>query len=111
MNGVPARCWRLRRGVRLGHDPVRQTPVLLHPEGVLLLNETAAAILRVCQDTAGAAEIADVLAERYDTVDTGEVEAFLTALAARHLLEPVIPARAPAPGGGAGPETGRHRGG
>ncbi|AOR36063.1 pyrroloquinoline quinone biosynthesis protein PqqD [Streptomyces fodineus] len=110
MNGAPARCWRLRRGVRLGHDPVRRTPVLLHPEGVLLLNETAAAILRVCQDTAGAAEIEDVLAERYDTVDTEEVEAFLAALAARHLLEPVTSAQTSAPGG-AGPESGRHCGG
>ncbi|WP_317440950.1 pyrroloquinoline quinone biosynthesis peptide chaperone PqqD [Streptomyces collinus] len=110
MNGAPAGYWWLRRGVRLGHDPVRRTPVMLHPEGVLLLNETAAAILHVCQDTAGAAEIEDVLAERSDTVDTAEVEAFLTALATRHLLEPVMPAQTSAPGG-AGPETGRHCGG
>ncbi|WP_157017791.1 hypothetical protein [Cryptosporangium arvum] len=35
-----------RPGTYLVHDPVRHEPALLHPEGVLILGETAAAVLR-----------------------------------------------------------------
>ena len=41
---VPA-LWRL---ARLDFDPVRQQRVLLYPEGVVLLNDTGAAILELC---------------------------------------------------------------
>ena len=37
--------WRL---ARLDFDPVRQRPVLLYPEGAVLLNDTGAAILELC---------------------------------------------------------------
>ena len=42
LDTVP-RLWRL---ARLDYDPVRQRPVLLYPEGAVLLNDTGAAILR-----------------------------------------------------------------
>ena len=34
----------LRRGVRLGVDPLNGRSILLFPEGVLILNETAARV-------------------------------------------------------------------
>ena len=58
---VPA-LWRL---ARLDFDPVRQQHVLLYPEGTVLLNETGAAILELCDGHRTVAAIADVLQERY----------------------------------------------
>ena len=51
---VPA-LWRL---ARLDFDPVRQQRVLLYPEGVVLLNDTGAAILDLCDGRRSIAEIA-----------------------------------------------------
>ncbi|MFG2819179.1 pyrroloquinoline quinone biosynthesis protein PqqE [Kitasatospora sp. NPDC048365] len=76
----------LRRGVRLVEDPVRGQAALLHPEGVLLLNDTAAAVLRLCDGQRDAAAITDRLAAAYDGVDAGQVRALLADLAARRLL-------------------------
>jgi pyrroloquinoline quinone biosynthesis protein D len=39
---------RLREGARLHHDRLSGRTVLLFPEGVLLLNRTAAAVLALC---------------------------------------------------------------
>ena len=39
---------KLWRMARLHFDPVRQRPVLLYPEGAVLLNDTGAAILELC---------------------------------------------------------------
>jgi hypothetical protein len=36
---------QLRRGVRAGTDPLSGETVLLFPEGVLMMNETAAAVV------------------------------------------------------------------
>ena len=41
--------WRL---ARLEFDPVRKQRVLLYPEGVVLLNDTGAAILDLCDGRA-----------------------------------------------------------
>jgi pyrroloquinoline quinone biosynthesis protein E len=79
--------WQLRRGVRLGYDAVRAAPVLLHPEGVLLLNETAAAVLSRCDGTTGTDEILAWLGREYSGVPPAEVRGFLAALAARQLLD------------------------
>jgi coenzyme PQQ biosynthesis protein PqqD len=38
----------LRRGVRLQWDELRQKYLLLMPEGALVLNSTAAAVLELC---------------------------------------------------------------
>ena len=53
--------WRL---ARLDFDPVRQQRVLLYPEGVVLLNETGAAILDLCDGRRSIIDIAATLEER-----------------------------------------------
>ncbi|MGW1077234.1 pyrroloquinoline quinone biosynthesis peptide chaperone PqqD [Streptomyces sp. NPDC002537] len=86
--------WRLRGGVRLRHDPVRDTGVLLHPEGVLLLNETGAAVLALCDGATEEGAIAGALSRAYTAVPAGDVRSFLAELARRRLIEP-----SPAPPG------------
>ncbi|WP_395292790.1 pyrroloquinoline quinone biosynthesis protein PqqE [Kitasatospora hibisci] len=76
----------LRPGVRLVHDPVRDRAVLLHPEGVLLLNDSAAAVLRHCDGRRDADRITTDLTAEYDGVDGGHVRDLLTDLAGRRLL-------------------------
>jgi pyrroloquinoline quinone biosynthesis protein D len=78
--------WRL---ARLEFDPVRQRQVLLYPEGVVLLNDTGAAILTLCdgQHTVGA--IAAVLGDRYHADVSVDVLAYLSQLADRELIRVV----------------------
>ncbi|GAA2910811.1 hypothetical protein GCM10020221_03310 [Streptomyces thioluteus] len=90
--------WRLRGGVRLRHDAVRDTGVLLHPEGVLLLNETAVAVLRLCDGTTDVDRVTETLSRTYVDVAAADVRSFLTALAERRLVEPSEPTDE-APGG------------
>ncbi|MFI1796488.1 pyrroloquinoline quinone biosynthesis peptide chaperone PqqD [Streptomyces sp. NPDC020379] len=79
--------WRLRGGVRLGHDAVRDVGVLLHPEGVLLLNDTGAAVLALCDGATDEHAVTRALAGRYASVSAGEVRSFLAELARRRLVE------------------------
>lgn len=97
----------LRSGVRLVHSALRGQSALLFPEGVLLLNETAAAVLRECDGLRDAEAVTAALAERYQGVDGGEVRALLADLVARRLVvldgtgrpvaEQHVSAAAPAP--------------
>ncbi|RLV10006.1 pyrroloquinoline quinone biosynthesis peptide chaperone PqqD [Streptomyces griseocarneus] len=98
--------WRLRGGVRLRHDPVRDTGVLLHPEGVLLLNETAAAVLALCDGGTDETALAEALSRTYAGVPAREVRAFLAELAWRRLVEPspAVPGRDDAGPSPAAPE-------
>lgn len=75
--------WRL---ARLDFDPVRQQHVLLYPEGTVLLNETSAAILGLCDGHRTVDEITQVLQERYTGVVTADVAEFLSQLAERELV-------------------------
>ena len=75
--------WRL---ARMDFDPVRQRHVLLYPEGTVLLNETGAAILELCDGQRSVAEIAGVLQERYGSDVTADVIAYLSGLAERELI-------------------------
>ncbi|MEV6978898.1 pyrroloquinoline quinone biosynthesis protein PqqE [Kitasatospora sp. NPDC093806] len=87
MNAAPAAVAPgLRRGVRLVRDPVRRRTALLYPEGVLLLNATAAAVLDHCDGRRDAARITARLAAEYEGVDAGQVLGLLTDLADRRLL-------------------------
>jgi len=52
--------------VRLKTDPVTGDPVLLFPEGLLVLNATAHEIVRRCDGLASIAEIIGQLAEEFD---------------------------------------------
>ena len=75
--------WRL---ARMDFDPVRQRHVLLYPEGTVLLNETGAAILQLCDGRRSVAEIAGVLQERYGSDVTADVITYLSGLAERELI-------------------------
>jgi pyrroloquinoline quinone biosynthesis protein D len=50
---------------RMQIDKVSGEPVLLYPEGVVLLNETGAAIVKLCDGQHTFAEIVAALAEHY----------------------------------------------
>jgi pyrroloquinoline quinone biosynthesis protein D len=68
-------------------DPVRRRQVLLAPERVLVLNETAAAVLARCDGRRSVADITADLAAQYGNVPEPEVLAFLARLSARRLIE------------------------
>ena len=80
---------RLTRGVRLQTDSKTGNSVLLFPEGVLKLNETAQEILNRC-DGRTVSEIIQALAEEYD-IDPKmlaiDVEETLADLKRRKLIE------------------------
>jgi len=78
---------RLAPRVRLEWDPVRERRVLLAPEGVLVMNETGADILKMCDGERTVADILRELRGQYEGVDEDEVRGFLTRLAARRWLE------------------------
>jgi len=79
---VPA-LWRL---ARLEFDRVRQQPVLLYPEGAVLLNQTGAQILELCDGQRSIADIARILEERYHCDVTADVVEYLSQLEERELV-------------------------
>ena len=78
---------RLARRVRLEWDPVRERHVLLEPEGVLVLNQTGAIILGLCDGERTVVEIVEELRGQYKSVAGDEVRDFLTRLATKRLVE------------------------
>jgi pyrroloquinoline quinone biosynthesis protein D len=81
-SSVPA-IWRL---ARLDFDSVRQQHVLLYPEGAVLLNDTGAAILELCDGQRSIQAIADVLQQRYNVDVVADVTEYLNGLAERELI-------------------------
>jgi pyrroloquinoline quinone biosynthesis protein D len=75
----------LRRGVRLTYDKFRQAHVLLFPEGVLVLNATATAVLELCDGIATVEVITTALRGRYSCVRDQEVADVLTRFGQRLL--------------------------
>ena len=75
--------WKL---ARLDFDAVRDRPVLLYPEGAVLLNATGKAILELVDGRRTVQEIADVLGARYQTDVTPDVTENLAHLAERELI-------------------------
>jgi pyrroloquinoline quinone biosynthesis protein D len=80
---------RVAKGVRLQIDSTTRKSVLLHPEGIVELNETAHEILSRC-DGRTLSEIVAILAEEYDA-DPGaladDVRETLVDLQRRKLVE------------------------
>jgi coenzyme PQQ biosynthesis protein PqqD len=79
---VPA-LWKL---ARMEFDAVRNRPVLLYPEGAVLLNDTGKAILELVDGRRSVREIARILGERYQTDVTADVTEYLSRLAERELI-------------------------
>jgi pyrroloquinoline quinone biosynthesis protein D len=81
-DSVP-KLWRL---ARLDYDPVRQRHVLLYPEGAVLLNDTGAAILELCNGARTVGQIVTILTERYHADVTADVTEYLDQMAERELV-------------------------
>lgn len=81
-DSVPS-LWRL---ARIDFDAVRNRPVLLYPEGAVLLNDTGKAILDLVDGQRSIGEIARILGERYQTDVTADVTEYLSHLAERELI-------------------------
>jgi len=98
--------WRL---ARIQYDDVRQRPVLLYPEGVVLLNDSGGAILALCDGVRTIDEIAFELRAQSGEEVYADVVEFLDALIERGLVRVSIAeagsAGAGSPGAGS-PETG-----
>ncbi|HEX2133137.1 MAG TPA: pyrroloquinoline quinone biosynthesis peptide chaperone PqqD [Actinophytocola sp.] len=78
---------RLRRGVRLTFDRTRDTHVLLFPEGVLVPNATAAAVLELCDGASEVPEIAERLGHRFSGVRAEDVAGVLARFEGRRVVE------------------------
>jgi pyrroloquinoline quinone biosynthesis protein D len=81
--GVKPILWRL---ARVDFDPVRNRKVLLYPEGAMLLNDTGAEILSLCDGQRTIEDIAATLGAKYGADVTADVRTYLTALADRELV-------------------------
>ena len=77
----------LARQVRMEWDPVRKQHVLLAPEGVLVLNQTGATILSLCDGERTVVEIVEELRGQYSRVAGDEVRDFLARLVAKRWVE------------------------
>jgi pyrroloquinoline quinone biosynthesis protein D len=71
---------------RLQFDPVRQRPVLLYPEGAVLLNDTGAAILELCNGSHTVRQIVSILTGRYGADVSADVTEYLNLMADRELI-------------------------
>ncbi|MFG1798432.1 pyrroloquinoline quinone biosynthesis peptide chaperone PqqD [Nocardia sp. NPDC049149] len=76
---------RLRHGVRLTNDPARGELALL-PEGVVVLNDTAAAILALCDGASSIDHIVRRLGAEYEGVRAEDVAELLDRLAQRRVV-------------------------
>jgi pyrroloquinoline quinone biosynthesis protein D len=78
---------RVAPKARLHWDEVRERHVLLYPEGLVALNETAAAILQLCDGERPVEQIVARLKLRYqaDGIER-DVAALLSGLAAKGLV-------------------------
>lgn len=92
MSDVPA-TWqpRLAAKARLRWDPVEKRHMLVFPEAALMLNDTAVAILKLCDGERTIEQIVDTLAQQFAGTDrtliASEVTELLTRLQTRGLLE------------------------
>ncbi len=81
---------RLPRGVKLRRDEVRGRWTLLAPERIFEIDDTAAAVLQLCDGERNLAAIVADLAARYnapDEVIEKDVVAMLGDLEAKRVLE------------------------
>ena len=63
---------RLADGARLQYDDVREEHLLLVPEGAVRLNETAAAVLALCDGRRSLEDISAALSARYSGADVSD---------------------------------------
>jgi len=100
MSAIPtSACPKISFRARVQTDPISGKPVLLYPEGVLMLNPTGHAIVSLCDGRATVEELISTLAARYQVATekiSAEVTTYLERLRERNLLELVAkPAEKP----------------
>jgi pyrroloquinoline quinone biosynthesis protein D len=82
---------RLASRARLKFDPIAKQEMLLFPEAALALNETGAAIVRLCDGARSIDGIVDQLSKKYSEADRDalmrEVIDFLDTIRTRGLLQ------------------------
>jgi len=80
---------KLRRGFRLQFEPVQEAHVLLYPEGMIKLNQSAAEILLLIDGKRSVAQITAALAERFPGAPNIEQDIieFIETAHARHWIE------------------------
>ncbi|MEO8879559.1 MAG: pyrroloquinoline quinone biosynthesis peptide chaperone PqqD [Gemmatimonadaceae bacterium] len=85
---------KLWKFARVQFDEARQRSVLQYPEGAVLLNDTAAEILALCDGARTIEEIASTLGDRYGSDVLEDVQAYLSQLAERELIRDETPSSA-----------------
>ena len=78
---------RLSTHIRLQWDSVREKQVVLMPEGVLVLNATAAAIVALCDGQRCVSDIIATLNEQYNQTVDLDILAFLERLTKKKVLD------------------------
>jgi pyrroloquinoline quinone biosynthesis protein D len=78
---------RIRRGVKCTYDQIRSAHVVLFPEGVLVLNETAASVVALCDGVRSVGDIAVVLADEYAGVEPGDVASLIARMVERRVVD------------------------
>ena len=76
----------LARGTRYRWDELRRQHQVVFPEGVLVLNETGAAVVRLCDGRSTEELVAALEAEFPGSHPAGDVAEFLERLARKGLL-------------------------
>lgn len=77
---------KLWKFARVQYDEARQRNVLQYPEGAVLLNDSAAEILALCDGNRTVADIAAALEQRYGANVLDDVQSYLSQLADRELV-------------------------
>jgi pyrroloquinoline quinone biosynthesis protein D len=77
---------KLWKFARVQYDEARQRSVLQYPEGAVLLNDSAAEILALCDGNRTLADIAAALGQRYGADVLEDVQSYLSQLADRELV-------------------------
>jgi pyrroloquinoline quinone biosynthesis protein D len=78
----------IRRGFRLQWEPAQKTHVLLYPEGMVKLNQSAGEILKRCDGEHTVQEIVDQLELAFSMVGlSAEVNSFISTAVSRKWLE------------------------
>lgn len=77
-------CVALSPTMRLQWEPAQRCHVLLYPEGIVQLNDSAAVVLKLCDGTRNAKQIVEELCESFGDSDVAEdVMEFLSVARSR----------------------------
>ncbi len=87
MSSPSARYPRLWPLARLGHDRVRNRPVLLYPEGAMFINTTGQAILALCDGSRTLDQVIAALTTQYQAEVRADVLEYLETMARRDLIQ------------------------